>query len=44
MKEITFEEFREAYHTIMAYIDNKPNSRPLFHALVSYHISIIDAE
>ena len=44
MKEVTYEEFRKAYHTIMGYIDDKPDSRPLFHALLSYHISIIDAE
>jgi len=44
MNEVSLKEFNEAYQTIMAYIDDKPNSRPLFHALLSYHISIIDDE
>ena len=32
----TWEEFEDAYSIIMAYIDTEPNSRPLFHALLSF--------
>jgi hypothetical protein len=41
MKEVTYEEFREAYHTIMAFIDTQPDSRGLFQALVNFHFELI---
>jgi len=32
----TFDEFKEAYGTIMSYIDTEPDSRPVFHALLTF--------
>ncbi len=34
----TWEEFRDAFDVIMAYIDTEPNSRKLFHALLSFYL------
>ena len=33
-----FDEFCEAYCVIMDYIDDKENSRPLFHKLLSFYL------
>lgn len=37
-------EFEEAYGVIMAFIDTEPHSRPLFHALLSFAISLRNDE
>ena len=40
----TRKEFFDAYAVIMAYIDDEPNSRKLFHSLLSFGLSIINQE
>ncbi len=40
----TKEEFWNAYHIIMAYIDTEPNTRPLFHALLNLALRILKEE
>jgi len=35
-------EFEEAYSVIMSYIDTEPNSRKLFHALLSFALQMRD--
>jgi len=37
-------EFFDAYVVIMAYIDDEPNSRKLFHSLLSFGLSIGNRE
>jgi hypothetical protein len=36
----TREEFDEAYHVIMSFIDTEPNSRRLFHALLNFRLQL----
>lgn len=43
MSAVSFEEFKDAYVTIMAYIDTKPNSRKLFHALLNFTLGEMNA-
>ena len=38
----TFEEFKAAYGVIMSYIDTEPDSRKLFHALLSFMLKKIE--
>ncbi|GAI96488.1 unnamed protein product, partial [marine sediment metagenome] len=40
----TRKEFFDAYVTIMAYIDDEPNSRKLFHSLLSFGLGILNQE
>jgi len=40
----TRKEFFDAYVTIMAYIDDEPNSRKLFHALLNFSLGICNRE
>jgi hypothetical protein len=40
----TREEFEQAYSVIMSYIDTEPNSRKLFHALLSFALQMRDGE
>ena len=40
----TRKEFFDAYVIIMAYIDDEPNSRKLFHSLLSFGLSICNRE
>jgi len=40
----TKKEFHDAYCVIMAYIDTEPNSRKLFHALLSFTLQMRDDE
>lgn len=35
----SYDEFVDAYHTIMHYIDTEPNSRKLFHALFEFRMN-----
>lgn len=37
----TKKEFANAYDVIMSYIDTEPNSRRLFHALLSFYLANI---
>lgn len=36
----TMEEFEEAYSVMMRFIDTEPNSRKLFHAMVSFALQM----
>ena len=38
MNKPSYDQFVEAYHVIMTYIDTEPNSRKLFHALLSFRM------
>ena len=40
----TRKEFFDAYVIIMAYIDDEPNSRKLFHSLLSFGLGICNRE
>ena len=40
----TRKEFFDAYVVIMAYIDDEPNSRKLFHSLLSFGLGICNRE
>lgn len=40
----TYEEFCDAYLTIMQFIDTEPNSRKLFHALFEFKHIILKGE
>jgi len=44
MKEITANDFKDAYVVIMEWIDTRPNTRPLFHALVNEMLVILREE
>jgi hypothetical protein len=44
MNPVSFEEFKDAYVTIMAYIDTEPESRPLFHALLNFMLKKMGEE
>ena len=39
MAKPTYHEFCMAYYTIMEYIDTEPNSRQLFHALLTFRLN-----
>ena len=41
MAKPTYLEFCEAYETIMSYIDTEPDSRKLFHALLTFRLKKI---
>lgn len=38
------EEFWKAYRVVMREIDNRPNTRPLFHKLVELALTILEEE
>ena len=38
----SLEEFDQAYSVIMAFIDTEPQSRPLFHALLSFKLRLMN--
>lgn len=38
----SLDEFDEAYSVIMAFIDTEPGSRPLFHALLSFKLRLMN--
>jgi hypothetical protein len=40
----TRKEFYDAYCVIMAFIDTEPNSRKLFHSLLSFGLQLEDEE
>ena len=40
----TRKEFHDAYCVIMAFIDTEPESRPLFHALLSFALKLRSEE
>ena len=40
MDKPTKKEFNEAYDIIMRYIDDEPNTRPLFHKLLSFYLKV----
>lgn len=40
----TWKEFQDAYGVIMAYIDTEPDSRKLFHALLSFYLKKMKEE
>ena len=44
MSKPTRKEFFDAYVVIMAYIDDEPNSRKLFHSLLSFTLSMMNKE
>jgi hypothetical protein len=40
----TWNEFVDSYNTIMGYIDTEPESRPLFHALLTFMLKKMKEE
>jgi len=40
----SYDEFCEAYYTIMRFIDTEPNSRTLFHALFAFKAKLKEEE
>lgn len=40
----SWKEFQDAYHTVMRYIDDEPNSRPVFHALLTFMLRKMKGE
>tara|TARA_R110002073_G_scaffold150508_1_gene304655 strand:- start:400 stop:534 length:135 start_codon:yes stop_codon:yes gene_type:complete len=40
----TWDEFCNAYNTIMNFIDTEPESRPLFHALLTFMLKKMGEE
>ena len=40
----SLEEFDQAYSVIMAFIDTEPGSRPLFHALLSFKLRLMNRQ
>lgn len=41
---MTNDKFWDSYHVIMKEIDTRPNTRPLFHALVNLGLVILQEE
>lgn len=40
----SIQEFKEAYNVIMNFIDTRPNTRPLFHALLNEMLVVLKEE
>jgi len=40
----SYDEFYEAYYTIMRFIDTEPHSRTLFHALFAFTSKLMEEE
>lgn len=40
----SIQDFKEAYHVIMNFIDTRPNTRPLFHALLNEMLVVLKEE
>jgi len=40
----SIQDFKEAYNVIMNFIDKRPNTRPLFHALLNEMLVVLKEE